>query len=62
MEQRSLFMTKKKDYSKLKSVIIGSKQAGSEWYNNLSSTMTKHGYTISRSDPCLFTKRRKNGD
>jgi hypothetical protein len=41
--------------------LYGLKQAGLEWYNNLSSAMTTHGYKISRSDPCQFTKRKKNG-
>jgi hypothetical protein len=47
---------------KLNKYLYGLKQAGSEWFNNLSSTMPKHGYKISRSDQCRFTKRKKNRD
>lgn len=43
-------------YAKLKKYMYGLKQAGREWYENLSNTLINGGYEQSKADPCVFSK------
>jgi hypothetical protein len=42
--------------AKLKKYMYGLKQAGREWYENLSNTLINGGYEQSKADPCVFSK------
>lgn len=46
---------------KLNKAIYGLKQAPRVWWLNLSSTLSRHGFTPTFSDQCLFTKMGKKG-
>lgn len=45
---------------KLNRPIYGSKQGGNEWYRKLCKEAENEGFTISKSDPCVFYKNNGN--
>jgi hypothetical protein len=42
---------------KLKKSLYGLRQAGANWYKEVSESLIHLGYTPTHTDPCLFTKR-----
>lgn len=46
---------------KLNKCLYGLKQSPREWWLNISTFLSKHGFTPSMSDPCLLIKNGKQG-
>ena len=55
-EVQNMLNDKGELYVKLQRALYGSLQASRLWYENISSFLTKKGYVVNKTDPCVFNK------